>query len=382
MPGPSSTVPLRDVLPRLVELWRERFRRAAGEELHEAAMAVRELSRGFTRERTLTGVRYMDDPRLLGGYLLYFWPVSFAQTWAALLSAGFRGGRVLDLGSGPGPSSVAALVMGAREVTAVDRSEPALALARDVARRLGHRLSTAADDLLSVGGLPAGPFDLVTIVHTLNELWHGEADRLERRRLLVASLAGRLAPGAGVLVVEPALTRTANEAIELRDALVADGWRVEGPCTRQGRCPALPDGTCHADVPWRPPPELVRLAHAARIGRESLAFTWFLLRPPAASGARQPAWTDAAVEASPQGRYRVVSERFLAKSGRLRLLVCGPAGRFPLSVESRADFPAARVLRQLSRYDVVRIEGAEVRKTGLGLTPDTKLVVESRAPSL
>jgi SAM-dependent methyltransferase len=382
-PSPSpERPPLDRVLPQLVELWRERSRVATGAELHEAAMAVRELSRGFTRERSLAGARYMDDPRLLGGYLLYFWPVSFAQTWAALRFAGVgpRVRRVLDLGAGPGPSSAALLALGCADVMAVDRSAAALELARDAARRLGYRLRTAVADLAAGTGLPSGPFDLVTVVHTLNELWHGDADRLGRRQHLVESLAPLLAPGGLVLVVEPALTRTANEAIELRDALVLDGWRVERPCSRQGRCPAIPSGTCHAEVSWQPPPALVRLAHAARIGRESLTFTYFLLSPPSSE---EPApWEDAPLAADPTGLYRVVSERFLAKSGRLRVLVCGPAGRFPLSVDSRSAAPAARVLRGLRRYDLVRIQGAEKRETGLGITSATRLEVVDRAPRL
>jgi hypothetical protein len=88
--------------------------------------------------------------------------------------------------------------------------------------------------------------------------------------------------------------------------LAAGGWRVLAPCTRGGRCPALPSGTCHADVAWDPPPAVRRIGHAARIGRERLAFSYFLLEPPG----------DAPVAAA-RPSYRVVSDRFLSKSGRL-----------------------------------------------------------------
>ena len=397
----SAACPVDQHVPHLIGLWRARFSsgsaadhggsrslpdgRLTGPELYEAAAAVKELSRGFTRERGLAGARYLDDPGLLGGYLLFYWTVSFAQTWAALrsagilTSAGFEGRRVLDLGAGPGPSSLALLAAGAERVTAVDRSAAALGVAGELARRSGRRLETRVADLASGAPLPEGPFDLVTAVHTVNELWSDRDDRLERRRAFVVRLAGRLAPGGRVLLVDPALTATANEAIELRDALVAGGWRVLAPCTRGGRCPALPSGTCHADVAWDPPPAVRRIGHAARIGRDSLAFSYFLLEPPPASGG-----PDAAATASAGARplYRVVSERFLAKSGRLRALLCGPEGRFPLSVDSRASFASARAFRSLGRHDLVTVEAVEQRATGWGLTPHTALEVVARAPSL
>jgi SAM-dependent methyltransferase len=397
----TPACPVDVFVPHLIGLWRERFAAAAmsggrrgalppgrltGPELYEAAAAVKELSRGFTRERGLPGSGYMDERDLLGGYLLFYWTVSFSQTWAALASAGLLGGdgprarRVLDLGAGPGPSSLALLAAGAGSVVAVDRSAAALALAGDVARRSGRRLETRVADLAAGDPLPDGPFDLVTAVHAVNELWADRDDRIERRRALVEAAAARLGPGGRILLVDPALTATANEAIELRDALVASGWGVLAPCTRAGRCPALPDGTCHADVAWSPPPAVQRIGHAARIGRESLAFTYFLLEPPS-----KDASAASSAAASPSGdgpRYRVVSERFLAKSGRMRVLICGPEGRFPLSVDSHAAFSSAKTFRTLRRYDLIRVDGVEQRATGWGLAPASALRVDARAPTL
>ena len=48
------------------------------------AAAVERLSRGFTRERELAGARYLDDERLLGAYLLFYWPVSYLQARGVL----------------------------------------------------------------------------------------------------------------------------------------------------------------------------------------------------------------------------------------------------------------------------------------------------------
>src|SRR5437868_12206298 len=88
------------------------------------------LSRGLTRERQLAGARYFDDPQLLGAYLLLYWPVSYAQARAVLPEVGASLGRVLDVGSGPGPLALAALDAGAESAHALDRSDAALSVAR------------------------------------------------------------------------------------------------------------------------------------------------------------------------------------------------------------------------------------------------------------
>ena len=99
--------------------------------LQRAAQNVVELQRGLTGSRALAGNGYMQKGASLQAYLLYYWPVSYAQTKAALQKAprffervaeisglaGTSGNagtaskakrravRVLDLGSGPAPAS-------------------------------------------------------------------------------------------------------------------------------------------------------------------------------------------------------------------------------------------------------------------------------------
>ncbi len=352
---------------------------------------MKELSRGFTREREPG--RCPVHGR--SGQARRLPPLLLDRLVRADLGRAPVGGDVLA-GRPRGPArarsrrgSRAVLPRAARRRGGT-RDSPstaafaALEVAGELARRSGRRLETRVADLVSGAPLPEGPFDLVTAVHTVNELWSDRDDRLERRRKLVECLADRLAPGGRVLLVDPALTATANEAIELRDALVAGGWRVLAPCTRGGPVPCASVGN---------------LPRGRRVGtrrRRSVGSA-----TPHASGARAwpsriSCWSprrrqrpDAAAAASAGARpasglplYRVVSERFLAKSGRLRVLLCGPAGRFPLSVDGRSSSPSARVLRSLERYDLVRAEAVEQRATGWGLVPESVLDVAARAPSL
>jgi SAM-dependent methyltransferase len=386
-----------DLYPTLLQIWRAtragggRVARASGggrlseDELYAVARQVRELSRGFTRERSLAGERYLNDPELLGAYLLHFWPISFAQaslclSMIARLSGGSGIRSALDLGAGPGAASHALLEAGIPKVSAWDRSKEALSLGREIAEERGFTLETHAWDALREGAMPAGSYDLIVVAHTLNELWPGRQDRDQLRVELLQKVSQALTPSGRLLIIEPALMSTAQEAIKVRDGLARAGFTVELPCIWQGACPALPQGTCHGEFDWEPPREMVRISHAARIGRESLKMAWFVLRRAEASvGARGEA---APPESPDGGLYRVVSEPLLSKSGRIRYLVCGPLGRFALSAPKAAPSPAMKPFYTMKRGDGIRFRGAERRETGWGLGAASTLTVEQHPPRM
>lgn len=367
-------------IPRLIAVWRKaraKGRRAEGpadrllpHELKEVAQGIRQLSMGLTRERELAGARYMDDPKLLGAYLLFYWPVSYAQARQIFGELQRRPKTVLDLGSGPAPVSFAAADAGAAEVTAADRSKPALQLARELAAEAGEALSTRDWDPLKSKALPDGEFDVISMGHVLNELYGDAPDAALKRAELCEAALAKVKKGGSLLIIEPALRDTSRGLLQLRDVLVERGYAVRAPCMFRGPCPALIKGSdwCHAERDWQPPRLLEELARAASLHKESLKMSYLVLAP------KGEAWAEL-----PKGRlFRIVSESLEGK-GRQRFMACGPEGRVGVALQQKHETKENKAFFYLKRGDVFRIDETEPRGDGLAL--NEKSTVKVVAPA-
>ncbi len=366
-------------MPRLVAVWRRARKRPEGpptltpQEVKEVAAGIRTLSLGLTRARELAGTHYMDDPRLLGAYLLFYWPVSYAQGRQVLGELQQRPRAVLDLGSGPGPLAFAALDAGAAEVTAADRSRPALSLARDLAAEAGEALATREWDPHRTGEMPTTGLDAVVMSHLLNEVFGAADSGLGRRAALVERALAALRPGGSVVLIEPALRDTSRQLLQLRDVLVRRGYAVQAPCLFRGDCPALLKSSdwCHAERGWTMPPLLEALARAAGLHKEALKMSYLILAPPA------EAWPD-----PPAGRvFRIVSEALEGK-GRQRFMGCGPEGRMGLALQQKHRTAANGAFFQLARGDVVQLTDTAPRGDGvaLGEASEVRLLAAAGQP--
>jgi ribosomal protein RSM22 (predicted rRNA methylase) len=390
----KATADLARLVPRLIAVWRGLRSRGAPrgrhappgrrpvtaprdrllpDEVRDVARGVERLSAGLTRERALAGERYLDDPRLLGAYLLFYWPVSYLQARGVFSELPRRPGAVLDLGSGPAPVAFAALDAGASSILAADRSAGALAAARALAAEAGEPLSTAAWDPTRAGalaGVAAGrTFDTVTLGHVVNELFAGDG-AAERRAALLEEAAGLLRPGGSLVVIEPALRETSRQLLAVRDLLVARGFAVRAPCLFRGPCPARARETdwCHAERPIDPPPLVAEIARAAGLRKEAVKMSYLVLAP------RGEGWSE-----PPPGRvFRIVSEPLPSK-GRLRYMACGPEGRLGLSLQEKHVGDRNRRFEGLLRGDVVEVTDVEPRGDGLRLGEESEVKVVARA---
>ncbi len=368
-------------VPRLIAVWRKHRNqkgapqgppdRLTPQELRDVASGVRELSMGLTRERKLAGARYMDDPKLLGAYLLFYWPVSYAQARQVLGELSRRPRSVLDLGSGPGPLAFAALDAGASEVIAADRSEQALALCRALAAEAEQGIGTRVwDPMGGKGKLPDGEFDTVTMGHVLNELFGTGDPAVTRRAAMTEEILGKVKKGGSLVVLEPALRDTSRELLKVRDVLVSHGYAIRAPCMFRGNCPALIKETdwCHAERSWSPPKMLEEIARAATLHKEALKMSYLVVAP------KGEAWPEL-----PPGRlFRQVSEP-LAGKGRHRFIGCGPEGRVGLAMQEKHRNEKNEAFFHLQRGDVLSVSATEEKGDGFALGADSEVKVVAPA---
>ena len=375
------------------------------------------LQRGLTGSRELAGAGYMENNAYLGAYLLYYWCVSYlqvsyaarsaAEQCRALFAARRQNGspvRILDAGSGPAPASMAVcdllcelgaadesfscgnasaaggttLSAGAAEDAAPampelqlwDSSGRALSLAEKLYAREfpGMHLHSTVTDFQHSALPSIEKQDIIVMSHALNELWPDAGDSaIPRRAAFLQELCGCLADDGLLLLCEPALLTTSRNAICLRNELLRCGFHVLSPCPADAPCPALAAGTnqtCHAEIAWQPPEPVRSLAEAARLDRNSVKMTFFVL-------SRQ--------DFRQQGTFRVVSDAMLNKSGRVRYLLCDGEKRIALSAKKGDAHAEKEGFFRLKRYDSLELEQAEQRgeqNLSYGITENTKLHVQ------
>ena len=331
-------------IPKLLERARALLRLPGGPadelaraELKQAAAAVERLHEGLVGERALAKPStYAGE--LLGAYLLWWWPQTYAKTQAALrLTALPKPSRIFDVGSGPAPAALAAIDLLGGEATCFALSEAALAEARalGVAR--------------TVRELPREEFDLAIAANVLSEVPDPHA--------LVKQL-----PGV-VVLIEPALRETGRALLALRDRLLASGeFFALAPCLTQRPCPALATAKewCTAALRWTPPRHVRQLADATGLrADEMISFAPLILSrtPPPAPDPEL---------------WRVVGAPPPEK-GKKRLWVCSDAGRVPLVRLDKHASEANAAFDGLDRGDLVRLRGLDQRGDGLRIGTDSRI---------
>jgi SAM-dependent methyltransferase len=376
---------LRGHLPRLLVRARALLKLQGGDEfslgkseLKRAVTFVSELHQGLVGERTLAQACTYDRPSLLGAYLLWWWPQSYARARAAidlvpgvmpfLLEKKSAPIRILDLGAGPGPAAIAAADwltgQGFKvDATLLDQSEPALLEAKALAQnRPNLTLHTERKDLSKPLQL-AGQYDLILAANILLEL-PGKAP--ERAAFLQAICDANLSPKGTLLVFEPALRETGRALLEVRDLLIGAAspdraspppgrLRALAPCLTQQACPALihPRDWCTSEIAWSGPPHVLQLSRELGLHAEApLSFAPMIL--------------SRTVPAPPEDLWRVVGVPPIEK-GKKRLFVCADRGRLPVVRLDRDETEATRGFDEAARGDLIVLQGLLEKGDGLRL---------------
>lgn len=310
------------------------------EDLKGLAANVTKLSSLLTKDRESLPPAYLKDKDLRTAYVRYFLPANMKKVHLALTDLSLHPGqllskdrlRVLDLGAGPGTALLGMLAFFARrpkrpslECAAVDRVAENLRVAEELfnayrnEQGIDASLKTVRADIEGAERLFEGHFDLIIISNVLNELYAFDEDRIERRMTIVKNVLDRLLDRNGsCIIIEPALRETSRELLKVRDGLATKGFHVYTPCLTAGNCPALANQRdwCHEEVPWDPPALIKELDKLTGLRKDSLKFSYVLLRKDSSSLA----------DVFGRNAFRVVSEPLISK-GKIEFYICGAEGR-------------------------------------------------------
>lgn len=367
-------------------------------EVTRVGKALLNLQRGLTGSRNLVGVNYMQDEATLGAYLLYYYRITYRQITLAFDSFISKTSlkekpliRILDVGSGPGPASMAMVDTlidhGVKEETItidmIDVSAKAFSLAKTLFTSVHPKVqvSTKVSSLEKTDSKTRGQYDIIVASHVLNELWKKAPDALKKRAALLNELSKNLTEGGVLLISEPALTVTSRATLSLIPSLLETNLRIIAPCpeaiNETRSCPLFLRGasdkaTCHASIASDFNGDVLRLADAAQLTREEVKMTFLALLK---------------TKEERKGRkeeLRIVSDAMLNKSGRIRYLLCDGKKRFPVSAKADSIHAKEIGFFQLKRYDTIEITNPEIRgdekNPALGIDEKTSLKVHAFAP--
>lgn len=365
---------LETLVPLLIGIWR-RFHKLGGpgdvlqtREFRSVVNAVQQLQRGLETGDGLIGQDYLAQPDLLGAYLLYYWILHYQQGLALINEIPFTPGRVLDLASGPGAFSFAALRHGARDVVAIDRNPTALKLAGEICGRYGLPLSVRTHSLLKFPLPVEGKFDLIILGHCLSELFPStQKGWNQSQRDWIHRLLQLLSPHGMLLFVESSLPHANHRLLGLRDQLVKEGFPVQAPCVWKGECPALQAKSyCYAQRDFEKPYLIREIQRAAQINLNSLKMSYLILRHPESGW---PTLTDHPL-------YRIISPPIETHSGK-RFHLCGTDGKKDIGSRLKEQTPESRAFDYFKRGELISIDGALVNQQHFDIVLGTRVKIEA-----
>jgi len=343
--------------------------RSSGNKLSPLAADVVRLSRLLTRERESLPAAYLRDEGLRNAYRSYFLPANLFKVLQPLQDLACHSRqlfsretlRILDIGAGPGTASLGMLDHFAQQKTRprlefllVDQVRENLNEAEELfsAHRNKHALDaslkTIHANINTMERVVQGSFDVVILSNVLNELFVNDEQKISSRISLVARLLERYLSSSGsAIIIEPALRETSRDLFQVRDGMREHGLHIYSPCMVQEPCPALvnPRDWCHEEVPWDPPALVKELDLLTGLHKDSLKFSYLVLRKDALSLA----------DACGPNTFRVVSEPLITK-GKIEFYVCGRGGRKLVTRLDKDAMPANDPFSRLTRGTLVSFD--------------------------
>ncbi|MBS4167114.1 Uncharacterized protein NEOC65_002220 [Neochlamydia sp. AcF65] len=364
---------LEEIMPILLGAWR-RMHKEAGpadklqtREFRRVVEGVKNLQVGLETGNQLIGRDYFTDKDLLGSYLLYHWVVNYQQGLSILAEIPLKPKRVLDICSGPGAFSLAAIKHGASEVTALDYNQAALQLGAEVCGRSGYALSIRSWNCLKTSLPLEGKFDLIIVAHCLKELFPiNSANWQTKQNEFLSMLLNRLNAAGNLVVVDSSHPEANQRILQIRDCMVRKKVPIQAPCVWKGECPALQtkNNPCYAQREFYKPYIIREIQRAAQINLGSLKMSYIIFRSP------QAEWPIL----EERKYYRVISPPVESFHGT-RFYLCGIDGKKHLGSRVQVLPSESKAFEYLRRGELISIEKAHENQNAMDIIENTQVKV-------
>ena len=368
-----------NIVPILIGCWRRMHKlsgpadRLQTREFRGVVAEIAKMILGLEKGNSLVGSDYFASNDMLGAYLFYQWMNHYQQGLSILNEIPQKNfAKVLDLCSGPAPLALAALKHGAKEVTLVDKSLPAMQLGADICGRYGYPVSFRKANVIE--GLKfSQKYDLIMVGHAMLELFisgHGSKNQLKMVKW-IESLLNQLTDDGHLVIIDSSLPAINTEMLRLRDELVRLGAKIQAPCVWQGACPALQTkgAPCYAQREMDKPYILKEVYRAAQINANSLKMSYLILKSPASK------WPEMA---SAEAHYRVISPPVEGTFSK-RFYLCGTDGKKSIEARQKELPKSAKAFEYLKRGELIAVSD-EVRQGNIiNVTDETTLKVVAAA---
>jgi SAM-dependent methyltransferase len=198
----APTKSIHDLAHALIHTWRQIVKSPGPidflqtREFRLCVQKVIDLSQQMKSGHSLQA-SWLSSP-MLGAFMVYYWPIYYQEAHFLIKKNDKALGRVLDLASGPGPFTLAALENGAKEVFAADANERCLMILSEFVARLGHTLNVRAWNYPKPF-IIEGSFDTIFLGHSLLAECECEPQKAFN---IIKEIVKILAPGGRILILE------------------------------------------------------------------------------------------------------------------------------------------------------------------------------------
>lgn len=177
---------------------------------------------------------------------------------------------LLDLGSGPGSGSLAAIrtFPSLKKVTLIERDNGMIEWAKNLLHHSNATVESVNFVKKSIVTADFEPHDLVLLCYAMNELSEKESESV----LVKAFAAAKKA----LIIIEPGTPKGFERVRFFRERLIKHGASVIAPCPHSGSCPIVGADWCHFSARI-PRSHLHRLLKSGQMGHEDEKFSYIVL---------------------------------------------------------------------------------------------------------